>query len=161
MSGKMEGPFPAACVGDAQTSEFSSQCTSPARPQDGRVAPTTEELAPFPTPVEGCSSSWQKVRNENRKEKQNNKTSVSTLMKTGWWEVCFSFFFFFFKTRQGEFKQTSLSICTPVFAFGGAGSGLGPAAEPPLFIRPAPARQQIRRNEVASAEGKQCFYCCW
>lgn len=123
MSGKMEGPFPAACVGDAQTSEFSSQCTSPARPQDGRVAPTTEELAPFPTPVEGCSSSWQKVRNENRKEKQNNKTSVSTLMKRGGGRFVFLFSFSFLKPgRESSNKQVSpfAPLCLLLEALGQA-----------------------------------------
>lgn len=78
----------------------------------------------------------------------------------GWWEVCFSFFFFFFKLGN-ESSNKQVSIFTTVFAFGGTRSGLGPVAEPTLFICPAPALAQIWRNEVASVEGKQCCYCCW
>lgn len=70
--------LPATCPGDAQRSVI-CRCTSPGWPQDGRVALKTDELAPFPAPVEGCSTSFQKVRNENKKEKQNKTIKLQCL----------------------------------------------------------------------------------
>lgn len=107
------------------------------RPDDRRVGPV-------PRASRGLSLLVAKSekRKQKRKTKQNNKTSVCALMQWGWWEVCFSFPFSLL-TQAGR-VQTRVSVCSPVFAFRGPGSGLGP---PPSLHHSSVQRQPGNKCE--------------